>query len=62
MLDHFLDCLINNKEPLVSGEDGARAVEVMCATWKSMQTNAWVDLPLKEEVIPPFYEKPVPVG
>jgi predicted dehydrogenase len=62
MLDHFLDCLINDKEPLVSGEDGARAVEVMCATWKSMQTNAWVDLPLNEEVIPPYYEKPVSEG
>ena len=57
MLAHFLDCLINDKDPLVSGEDGARAVEVMCATWKSMETNGWVDLPLKEEVIPPFYVK-----
>jgi predicted dehydrogenase len=56
-LAHFLDCLINDKEPLVSGEDGARAVEVMCATWKSMETNGWVDLPLKEEVIPPYYVK-----
>jgi len=62
MLEHFLDCLINNKEPLVSGEDGARAVEVMCAAWKSMETNAWVDLPLQEEVIPPGYVKPTPEG
>lgn len=55
MTEHFIDCLINNKEPLVSGEDGARAVEVMCAVFKSMQTNSWVELPLKEEVIPPHY-------
>jgi predicted dehydrogenase len=60
MLEHFSDCLIHGKEPLVSGEDGARAIEVMCATWKSMQTGAWVDLPLKEEVIPPGYE-PLPL-
>jgi predicted dehydrogenase len=59
MLEHFSDCLINGMEPLVSGEDGARAIEVMCATWKSMQTGAWVDLPLTEEVIPPGYE-PLP--
>jgi predicted dehydrogenase len=59
MLEHFHDCLINDKEPLVSGEDGARAIEVMNATWKSMQTDAWVGLPLKEEVIPPYYE-PLP--
>jgi predicted dehydrogenase len=56
MTAHFLDCLINNKPPLVSGEDGARAVEVMCAAIKSMQTGGWVDLPLKEEIIPPYYE------
>jgi predicted dehydrogenase len=58
MLDHFLDCLINDREPLVSGDDGARAVEVMCGTYKSMETNAWVELPLKEEVIAPYYVRP----
>jgi predicted dehydrogenase len=55
MLSHFMDCLINDKEPLVSGEDGARAIEVMCGVYKSMETGSWTDLPLKEEVIPPFY-------
>ena len=59
MTAHYLDCIINDKPPLVSGDDGARAIEVMCAAIKSMQTGAWVDLPLKEEVIPPFY-KPLP--
>lgn len=59
MLSHFMDCLINDKEPLVSGEDGARAIEVMCGVYKSMETGSWTDLPLKEEVIPPFY-KPLP--
>ncbi len=56
MTEHFLDCIINDKPPLVSGEDGARAIEVMCAALKSMQTGAWVDLPLMEEVIPPYYK------
>ena len=59
MTAHYLDCIINDKPPLVSGEDGARAIEVMCAVLKSMHTGGWVDLPLKEEVIPPFYE-PLP--
>jgi predicted dehydrogenase len=59
MTAHYLDCIINDKPPLVSGEDGARAIEVMCAALKSMDTGGWVDLPLKEEVIPPFYE-PLP--
>ncbi len=56
MTKHFMDCLINDKKPLVSGEDGARAIEVMCAVYKSMETNGWVELPLKEEVIPPYYK------
>jgi predicted dehydrogenase len=60
MTRHFMDCLVHNAEPLVSGEDGARAIEVMCAVYKSMETGAWVDLPLMEEVIPPYY-KPVPL-
>ena len=59
MTAHFLDCLINDKQPLVSGEDGARAIEVMCAVFKSMETGGWVDLPLEEEIIPPHYE-PLP--
>jgi len=59
MTEHYLDCIVNDKQPLVSGEDGARAIEVMCAALKSMETGGWVDLPLREEVIPPFYE-PLP--
>jgi predicted dehydrogenase len=56
MTEHFLDCIINDRPPLVSGEDGARAIEVMCAALMSMETGGWVDLPLTREVIPPFYE------
>ena len=56
MLDHFLDCIINNKQPLTSGEDGARAVEVMCAVIKSQESGKWVDLPLEEEIIPYHYK------
>lgn len=60
MCQHFMDCLMHDEQPLVSGEDGARAIEVMCAVFKSMQTGGWVDLPLKEDVVPPHY-KPLPL-
>lgn len=53
---HFIDCILNDAEPLTKGADGAHAVEVMCAVFKSMETGGWVDLPLEEEVIPPGYE------
>lgn len=57
MTQHFLECIMDDKEPLVSGEDGARAVEVMCAVYKSMETGGWVDLPLPagEVIVPPHY-------
>jgi predicted dehydrogenase len=56
MLKHFIQCVFENKEPVIKPEDGAQAVEIMCAVFKSMETGAWVDLPLKEEVIPPHYK------
>jgi len=31
-------------------------MDILCAVFKSMKTEGWVDLPLKEEVIPPHYQ------
>lgn len=59
MIDHFLDCIANDKEPLVGGEDGLQAIAVMGAVIRSMETKAWVDLPLADNVIPPNYQ-PLP--
>ena len=58
MIEHFFDCLTNDKQPLTSGEDGARATEIMCAVLKSMDTGGWVDTDLTEEVVPKGYEPP----
>jgi len=57
MLRHFIEATSKNETPIIKPEDGALAVEIMCATIKSMQLKQWVDLPLKEEVVPPFYKK-----
>ena len=56
MVNHFVECIKEDKEPKVKGEDGAWAMEVLCGVFKSMETQSWVDLPLKEEVIPPGYK------
>ena len=58
MVNHFIECLREDKEPRVKGEDGAWVLEVLCGVFKSMETGSWVDLPLKEEVIPPNYRPP----
>lgn len=56
MMKQFLRSILEEKEPSVTGEDGAIAMEVICGVFKSMETNSWVDLPLEEEVVPPFYK------
>jgi len=58
MVKHFIECIHQNKTPLVKGEDGARVLEVQCGVFKSIETGGWVNLPLKEEVFPPGYVKP----
>ena len=45
-LEHFFDCVMNNKNPLVTGEDGRRSLEVMLAAEKSILENQVVKLPL----------------
>jgi predicted dehydrogenase len=57
MMKHFLNCFVSDEEPLVTGEDGALTMEVLCGVFKSMETNSWVDLPMSEEVIPPYFRK-----
>ena len=38
-------------------EDGALTMEVLCGVFASMETGGWVDLPLKEEIVPPGFKK-----
>jgi len=57
MIQHFADCIATGKEPIIRAEDGAVTMEVLCAVFKSMQKDGWVDLPLKEEVVPPGFKK-----
>jgi predicted dehydrogenase len=45
-VEHFFDCVINNKTPLVTGEDGRRSLEVMLAAEKSIKDGIKIDLPL----------------
>lgn len=44
---HFVDCIVNELEPAVTGEDGKRALEGVLAANRSIQTGKPVDLPLE---------------
>ncbi len=57
MIQHFIECIAYDKEPVIKMEDGAKDTEVLCAVFKSMEEDGWISLPLKEEVIPPFFTK-----
>jgi UDP-N-acetylglucosamine 3-dehydrogenase len=43
-IDHFLDCVINDSEPLVSGEDGKEALRICLAAQESASNGKVIDL------------------
>ena len=45
----FLRAIIDGREPLVSGEDGRRTVEIFTAIYRSQRTRSPVKFPLKAE-------------
>jgi predicted dehydrogenase len=47
-IEHFIDCVVNDKEPETGGEDGRYALECAWAAITSFQTNEPVTLPLKK--------------
>lgn len=46
-VENFIESIAADKEPIVTGEDGRAALEVMLAAYKSMKTGKKIDLPLK---------------
>jgi predicted dehydrogenase len=51
---HFVDCVANDKEPLVNGEDGRAVLEVIFAAYESAGTGRKVALPFKTDAAKPF--------
>jgi len=47
-LEHFCDCLLNDKEPAVTGADGRAVVEIINAAYLSSWQGVKVKLPLKQ--------------
>jgi len=43
---HFIDCIINDRNPLASGEDGRAALEAVLAATKSFKEGKPITLPL----------------
>jgi UDP-N-acetylglucosamine 3-dehydrogenase len=45
-MEHFFECVMKDKQPMISGEDGRRSLEVMLAAEKSIAEERIVPLPL----------------
>ncbi|MFQ5811538.1 MAG: Gfo/Idh/MocA family protein, partial [Armatimonadota bacterium] len=53
-MEHFIDCVKSDKEPLETGEDGRAALEIIFAAYESARTGARVTLPFVTDA-----EKPI---
>jgi myo-inositol 2-dehydrogenase / D-chiro-inositol 1-dehydrogenase len=53
-LKHFIDCVREDKEPLVTGEDGRAVLEIIYAAYASAATGKKINLPFSVKV-----EKPI---
>jgi myo-inositol 2-dehydrogenase / D-chiro-inositol 1-dehydrogenase len=51
---HFVDCVQNDKKPLVTGEDGRAVLEVIFAAYESARTGCKVALPFKTDAKKPY--------
>ncbi|RKQ43258.1 putative dehydrogenase [Roseivirga pacifica] len=52
--EHFVDCVKNDKTPLVTGEDGKAVLEVIYAAYESAGTGKKISLPFKPTVDKPY--------
>ena len=51
---HFVDCVANEKQPLVTGEDGRAVLEAIFAAYESAGTGRKVTLPFKSGAAKPI--------
>jgi len=52
-LKHFIECVREDKEPLVTGEDGRAVLEMMYAAYASAGTGMKIALPFEPRVVRP---------
>lgn len=53
-LKHFVDCVRNNKQPLVTGDDGRVVLEIIYAAYASAGSGKKIELPFKADVKKPI--------
>jgi len=43
-VEHFVDCIIGDKEPFITGEDGKAALKIVLAAYQSAKTHKWIEI------------------
>lgn len=51
---HFIDCVKNDRQPEVTGDDGRVVLEVIFAAYESARTGRKVELPFRTDAARPF--------
>ncbi len=51
---HFVDCVQNDKTPLVTGEDGRAVLEVILAAYESAGSGRKIELPFETDAASPY--------
>ncbi len=44
VIDHFVECILENKEPLITGEEGLKSLKVILAALESQETKKIISL------------------
>ncbi len=53
-MTHFVDCVKNDRQPLVTGEDGRAVLEILFAAYASAGEGKKIELPFKSNVKKPY--------
>jgi predicted dehydrogenase len=53
-MEHFVDCVLHDKKPLETGEDGRVVLEMIFAAYKSAATGQKVTLPFETQASKPI--------
>ena len=52
--EHFVDCVADDREPLVTGRDGRVVLEVLFAAYESARTGTRMELPFRTDAAKPW--------
>jgi len=53
-LEHFVDCVLNDRKPIVTGDDGRAVMEIIMAAYASAGSGKKIDLPYETDAKRPI--------